>query len=198
MLPGARKDGQLVTSDWQVLRKPIAGVHVHDVRHVPRDHGIITEIFRPEWDPTGLPIVQIYQSRLFPGAIGAWSCHAKNIDRLFVNQGLIKVVLYDGREDSSTHGAINEIHVGDARPAMIVLPIGIWHGLQNLGTSDALVLNFPTRAYVYEHPDHWRLPMDTTEIPYAWSGHGGAVRLRKDARKQVTAKHRQPGKRKSR
>jgi dTDP-4-dehydrorhamnose 3,5-epimerase len=197
MLPGARKDGQLVTSDWAVLRTPIHGVHLREVRHVPRDHGIVTEVFRPEWDPTGLPIVHIYQSRLFPGAIGAWSCHAKNVDRLFVNQGLIKVVLYDGREDSPTHGAINEIHVGDARPAMIVLPIGIWHGLQNLGTIDALVLNFPTRAYVYEDPDHWRLPMDTDQIPYVWSGHGSAVRLRADARKTVTAKRPHSRKRKS-
>lgn len=195
MLPGARKDGQLVTSDWDVLRAPIHGVHIREVRHVPRDHGIITEVFRPEWDPTGLPIVHIYQSRLFPGAIGAWSCHAKNIDRLFVNQGLIKAVLYDGREDSPTHGAINEIHVGDARPAMIVLPIGVWHGLQNLGTSDALVLNFPTRAYVYEDPDHWRLPMDTDEIPYVWSSHGSAVRLRKDARRPRIAPTRAKGKR---
>jgi len=183
MLPGARKDDQLVTPDWQVLRQPIEGVHIREVRHVPRDHGIITEIFRPEWDPTGLPIVQIYQSRLFPGAIGAWSCHARNIDRLFVNQGLIKVVLYDGRKESPTHGVINEIHAGDARPAMIVLPVGVWHGLQNLGTIDALVLNFPSRAYDYEDPDHYRLPMDTEEIPYSWSGHGGAMRLRADARR---------------
>src|SRR5271154_5579704 len=117
MLSGAQKDKQLVTPDWQVLRPLIDGVRIREVRHVPRDHGIITEIFRPEWDPTGLPVVQVYQSRLFPGATGAWSCHAKSIDRLFVNQGHLKVVLYDGREESPTRGRINEIHVGDARPA---------------------------------------------------------------------------------
>jgi dTDP-4-dehydrorhamnose 3,5-epimerase len=197
MLRGASKDKQLVTREWDVLRAPIEGVHIREVRHVPRDHGIITEIFRPAWDPTGLPIVQIYQSRLFPGAIGAWSCHTRNIDRLFINQGLIKVVLYDGRDDSPTHGMINEIHVGDARPAMLVLPIGIWHGLQNLGTNDALVLNFPTRAYDYEDPDHYRLPMDTDEIPYTWSGHGSAVRLRADAKRKLPAASRKKPRRKS-
>jgi len=196
MLRGAQKDKQLVTSDWDVLRPLIDGVHIREVRHVPRDHGIITEIFRPEWDPTSLPIVQIYQSRLFPGAIGAWSCHARNIDRLFINQGLIKVVLYDGRDDSPTHGMINEIHVGDARPAMLVLPIGVWHGLQNLGTNDALVLNFPTRAYDYEDPDHYRLPMDTDEIPYVWSGHGSNVRLRADAKRKLPAPSRKKPRRK--
>ena len=102
----------------------------------------------------------------------------KNIDRLFINQGHVKVVLFDGRQESPTHGRICEIHCGDARPAMLVIPIGVWHGLQNLGSTDALMLNFPSRAYNYEDPDHYRLPFDTTEIPYAWSGNVQASRLR--------------------
>jgi len=178
MLPGAQKDSQLVTPQWEMLHEPIEGVHLHEVRHVPRDHGIITEIFRPEWDPTGLPVAQIYQSRLYPGAIGAWSCHMKNVDRLFINQGNVKLVLFDGRENSPTFRRINEYHVGDARPAMMVIPIGVWHGLQNLGAADALMLNFPTRSYNYEDPDHYRLPFDTPEIPYSWSGAGHGARLR--------------------
>lgn len=181
MLPGARKDTQLVTNEWEKVEKGIEGVVVREVLHVPRDHGIITEMFRPEWDPTGLPIVHIYQSRLFPGAIGAWSCHATTIDRLFVNQGHLKIVLYDGREKSKSFGRVIELFSGDARPAFVVLPNGVWHGLQNLGSSDALVVNCPTKAYNYEDPDHYRLPFDSPEIPYTWSMSGG-VRLRSDAR----------------
>jgi dTDP-4-dehydrorhamnose 3,5-epimerase len=181
MLPNARKDPQLVTSDGQKIQQPIEGVVVREVLHVPRDHGVITETYRPEWDPSGLPVVHIYQSRLFPAAIGAWSCHMKTIDRLFVNQGHLKVVLYDGREESGTFGRLMELHAGDARPAFLLIPIGVWHGLQNLGAADALVLNFPTRAYDYEDPDHYRLPYDAPEIPYAWRAHEPA-RLRSDGR----------------
>src|SRR5881392_2287620 len=140
MLPGARKDAQQVTSEWQKVQSGIDGVVVREVLHVPRDHGVITETFRPEWDPTGLPVVHIYQSRLFPGAIGAWSCHAKTIDRLFINQGHVKLVLFDGREDSATFRRVMELHAGDARPALVVLPVGVWHGLQNLGSGDALMV----------------------------------------------------------
>ena len=179
MLRGAQKDTQQVTSEWQRVRSSIAGVTVREVLHVPRDHGVITEVFRPEWDPTGLPIVHLYQSRLFPGAIGAWSCHAKNIDRLFVNQGHLKIVLFDARDDSETHGHLMELHVGDARPAFLVIPPDIWHGLQNLGSSDALMLNLPTKAYDYEDPDHYRLPWNTPEIPYTWVPNG-MTRLRSD------------------
>ncbi len=177
MLQGARKDTQLVTSDWQQIRQGIHGVAVREVLHVPRDHGVITEMFRPEWDPTGLPVVHVYQSRLFPGAIGAWSCHAKNVDRLFVNQGHLKIVLYDGREESPSHRRLMELHVGDARPAFLVIPPGIWHGLQNLGASDALMVNLPSSAYNYADPDHYRLPWDSGEIPYRWIP-SGAARLR--------------------
>jgi len=181
MLPGARKDQQIVTNKWEKIQQLIEGVHSREVLHVLRDHGIITELFRPEWDTTGMPIVHAYQSRLFPGAIGAWSCHAKSIDRLFVNQGHLKVVFYDGRKASSTYGQVNEFYVGDSRPTFLVIPTGVWHGIQNLASIDALILNFPTQAYQYEDPDHYRLPFDTPEIPYSWSRRSEtAVRVRKD------------------
>lgn len=182
MFASARKDGPQVTSDWQKIAPAIDGVTVREVLHVPRDHGIITEIYRPEWDSSGFPVVHIYQSRLFPGAIGAWSCHAKTIDRLFINQGHVKLVLFDGREDSATAGRVMELHVGDARPAFVVLPIGVWHGLQNLGSADALMVNIPSRAYDYDNPDHYRLPYDAAEIPYTWVP-GVNTRLRADGDK---------------
>jgi dTDP-4-dehydrorhamnose 3,5-epimerase len=181
MLPGARKDTQLVTKEWRSIQEQIDGVIVREVLHVPRDHGVITEMFRPEWDPTGLPIIHIYQSRLFPGAIGAWSCHAKTVDRLFVNQGHLKIVLYDGREASKSFGRVVELYAGDSRPGFAVIPSGVWHGLQNLGSSDALIVNFPTNAYDYEDPDHYRLPYDSPEIPYTWPM-SASTRLRSDGR----------------
>jgi dTDP-4-dehydrorhamnose 3,5-epimerase len=180
MLPGALKDGQQVTADWQLLGRQIEGVFVRDVRHVPRDHGVITEIFRPDWDPSGLPVVHIYQSRLFAGALGAWSYHARTTDRLFVSQGHVKLVLYDARDGSETRGQLMELLAGDVRPCLIVVPPGIWHGLQNLGRCDALILNCPTEAYSYQDPDHYRLPYDSAEIPYRWKL-AGDVRLRRDA-----------------
>ncbi len=185
MLEGARKDSQQISENWQKLGEAIEGVSVRDVRHVPRDHGVITEIFRPEWDPTGLPVVHIYQSRLFSGALGAWSCHGRTTDRLFVSQGHLKIVLYNSRDDSRTKGLLMELLAGDMRPCLIVVPPGVWHGLQNLGKIDALVLNCPTEAYNYKDPDHYRLPYDSAEIPYQWSM-SGPVTLRRDAKPELS------------
>lgn len=92
--------------------------------------------------------------------------------------GARKIVLFDARDGSPTAG--QELHVGDARPAFLVIPPGVWHGLQNLGSSDALMLNLPTHAYDYVDPDHYRLPWDSPEVPYAWLPRGGATPLRRD------------------
>jgi len=183
MLAGAKKDSQLITSDWHAYQELIVGISVREVLHVPRDHGMITEMFRPDWDPTNQPVVQIYQSRLFIGALGAWSCHKLTTDRLFVNHGLLKIALYDARPDSKTKGVINEFYAGDERPLLLIIPPGVWHGLQNVGNSEALVLNFPTRAYNYEDPDHYRLPFDTAEIPYRWTISDRPNRLRSNGGK---------------
>ncbi|MGB7622778.1 MAG: dTDP-4-dehydrorhamnose 3,5-epimerase [Terriglobia bacterium] len=170
MLQGAKKDPQLIMSNWQKQQDLIEGVVLREVLHVPGDRGVITEMFRFDWDPHGHPVSQVYQSRVFPGLVAAWSCHLKSVDRLFVNQGFMKFVLYDDREESKTYGQLNEFHIGDARPALLIIPTGVWHGLKNLGPSDCLLTNLPTKAYNYEDPDHYRLPRDTPKIPYRWFG----------------------------
>lgn len=170
MLPGAKKDPQIITSSWAKLQPFIDGVCVHEVLPVPGDRGVLTEVFRPEWDPSGSPVVQVFQVRLFSGAISAWHCHVRATDRLFVSLGLVKLVLFDGRPGSPTLGRVNEFHIGEVRPALIVVPPSVWHGVKNLGAADALILNLPTNAYRYEDPDHYRLPPDTPEIPYRWDG----------------------------
>jgi dTDP-4-dehydrorhamnose 3,5-epimerase len=164
----AKKDVQLSTRDGGPLQAPIVGATVHPGLSVPYERGVLTEMLRPEWDASGQPIHHIHQVRMFGGVVSAWHMHRETTDRLFVNLGYMKVVLYDDRERSRTRGQLNELFAGDARPCLIVIPAGVWHGVQNLGTTDGLYLNFASHPYDYENPDHYRLPHDTPEIPYRW------------------------------
>jgi dTDP-4-dehydrorhamnose 3,5-epimerase len=170
MLPGAKKDPQVISRGWQKLQIPIEGLVIREVLHVPGNQGVLTELFRMDWDPSAPPVAQVYQIGLFAGAISAWHCHLQMTDRLFVNHGFMKIVVFDDRQGSATHGEINEFYVGDARPTLIVIPPRVWHGVQNLASSDGLYLNLPSVAYNYEDPDHYRLPQDTPQIPYSWGG----------------------------
>ena len=165
LLAGATPDRQSITRNWEPLQERIDAVRVVDVRNVASDNGYLTEIWRDDWGLPG-PVAQVFQALLEPGRISAWHVHRDATDRLYANHGLVKIVLYDAREGSPTRGRVNVYRCGSVRPMLVVVPPGVWHGVQNIGSAPALLLNLPDRAYRYEGPDHWRLPVDTTEIPY--------------------------------
>jgi dTDP-4-dehydrorhamnose 3,5-epimerase len=166
-LPGATKDEQSVTADWAVLAETIDGVRLIEVRNVIGEAGHTTEVLRRDWFPDGrLELDQVFQVTLAGHGVSAWHVHLLTTDRLFVNAGQVKVVLYDSRPESPTQGLVNEFRLGDRRPGLVIVPAGVWHGIKNLQAGEARVLNLVDRAYEYEDPDHWRLPADTAEIPY--------------------------------
>ena len=169
MLRGAKKDPQLITSSWERPCEPIAGLRLREVLHVPGNRGVLTEVFRSEWDTESGPVAQIFYVRLFPGEVSAWHCHLETTDRLFGALGYLRIAAFDDREGSPTRGLVNEFHVGESRPALIVVPPGVWHGVQNLGSSDALFVNCPSSLYRYEDPDHWRVDAECPDIPFSWS-----------------------------
>jgi dTDP-4-dehydrorhamnose 3,5-epimerase len=168
MLPGAVKDAQTTTPTWEAAdRRLIDGVGYHEVKNVLKGNGVLTEVLRAEWLPSNAVVDQIFAVTLQPGGLSAWHAHARTTDRLFALTGVVKVVLYDARPGSPTHGRVNEFRLGPARPALLVVPPGVWHGVQNAQVAEpSVLLNAVDLAYVYEDPDHWRLPADTAEIPY--------------------------------
>lgn len=168
MIEGAAKDRQSITSDWVPLQPLIDGVRVREVRNVPKENGVLVEVFRREWALGDGVVDQVFQVTLFPGAISAWHAHEMTTDRLFVNQGQMKLVLYDARPGSPTHGLVNEFRFGSFRPALVVVPPGVWHGIQNLSNEVSSMLSMVDRAYRYEDPDHWRLPPSSPQIPYTF------------------------------
>lgn len=163
---GAVLDRQSITRDWQPIQLLIDGVQLREVKHVPKNNGVLTEVWRAEWAVDDLPVSQVFQNMLQPGGISGWHVHQFTTDRIFVNSGLMKLVLYDARTAASTFGRINEFRLGDMRPALVVVPPGVWHAVQNLAPEPSRLLNLVDKAYSYETPDHWRLPVDAPQIPY--------------------------------
>lgn len=167
LLKGAIKDEQSITRDWQFVAQPlIAGVVLKEVAHVHKENGHLTEIFRRDWALDPQVLDQVFQVTLEAGKVSAWHAHEVTTDRIFANRGKIKLVLYDARPTSPTYQAINEFRIGELRPALIVIPPKVWHGIQNISSNPSSILNLVDQSYRYESPDHWRLPSDTPEIPY--------------------------------
>ena len=168
-LDGAIPDEQSITSDWTKLQTPIAGVKNHEVKNIIKGSGsILTEMFRRDWKLDDGVVDQVFQNVLNPRETSGWHVHLKTKDRLFVNWGIMKIVLYDARTESSTYGLVNEFTTGDCRPSLVIVPPGVWHGVQNIGPTRSALINLVDHAYDYEGPDHIRLPIDTPKIPYSF------------------------------
>jgi dTDP-4-dehydrorhamnose 3,5-epimerase len=174
-LAGASRDAQSVTADWMPARAlAIRDVTVLESRWVIKSNGRLTELFRADWFGQRVQIDQVFHVLLNGHCISAWHVHEHTTDRLFVAGGHARVVLYDSRSESASYGRVLELLLSEHRPQLVVVPPGIWHGVENVDHVPALIVNMPDRAYDYEDPDHWRLPPTTSEIPYTFRGAAGA------------------------
>lgn len=166
MLPDAQKDQCHITPEWELRRDLIADVRVKEVRNLVTRSGVTTEIYRTDWGVGRGAIEQAIHVSLRGRAVSAWHCHRIQTDHIFVTHGAIKLVLFDDRESSPTRGKLNEFHLSLVRPTLVVIPPGVWHGIQNLMPDTSVFVNFFDHAYRYDDPDEWRLPLDTAAIPY--------------------------------
>jgi dTDP-4-dehydrorhamnose 3,5-epimerase len=125
----------------------------------------LCEISNPAWGVHPAPLVYVYQFTIRPGKVKGWHVHRLHDDRIFISRGEVRVVLYDSRVDSPTHGLVNEIFRTALDRDLMVIPAGVYHAHQNCGTEDALFISMPTRAYYHRDPDVYRLPVNNDVIP---------------------------------
>jgi len=111
---------------------------------------------------------QVYLTTAYPGVVKAWHGHERQVDHVTCIRGMIKVVLWDGREGSSTAGEVNEFFLGEYQPLLIKIPSMVYHGFKAVGPETAYVINVPDRPYNRTRPDELRLPPDTDRIPHKW------------------------------
>jgi dTDP-4-dehydrorhamnose 3,5-epimerase len=126
----------------------------------------------PRTPPLPDPVVYVYQFTIRPGKIKGWHVHHLHNDRILISQGQVKVVLYDSRQHSPTYGLVNEIYRTELDRTLMVIPAFVFHAHQNIGTTDALFVSMPTRAYQHD-PDVFRLPIETDQIPYKFDNKPG-------------------------
>ena len=87
---------------------------------------------------------------------------------------MMKVVLYDMREDSPTNGEVNEFFMGEKNPILLRIPPGVAHGMKGIEPSgrharqhaDASVPLHRARRVPRIHPHD-------NDIPYDWSRKDG-------------------------
>jgi len=158
------------SGNWR--SQDVDGVKYRPTRAVPHEDGHVAEVARTSWDIIEKPIVQVHTTTTLPGRVRAWGLHQLGSDRLFVVNGLVKIVIFDGRAESRTFGNVAEFLVSEQNPGLVVIAANLYHGWKNIGSTIATIINMPDRMYDYNQPDALDLPWDshaaTRLIPYQW------------------------------
>jgi len=146
----------------------IHGVRTKTLRVIPDERGRLAEMLRCD-DDLNVKFGQVYMTTAYPGVIKAWHYHKLQTDHFVCVHGMMKVVLYDARDDSPTRGQIDEFFIGDHNPMLVEIPPLVYHGFKCISAHEAIVINITTEPYNRENPDEHRLPAHTDQIPYDWS-----------------------------
>ena len=104
----------------------------------------------------------------YPGVVKAWHMHKNQTDNVACIRGMIKMALYDSRENSPTFKEINQFYLGIHNPMLVQIPPDIYHGWMCISEEEAVIISIPTEVYNYENPDEQRLDPHENDIPYEW------------------------------
>jgi dTDP-4-dehydrorhamnose 3,5-epimerase len=145
----------------------IEGVKVKQLKAISDERGRLMEILRRD-DDVYVKFGQVYMTTVYPGVVKGWHFHKKQVDSFACVKGMIKLVLYDGRENSKTKGEVNEFFLGEHNTILVQIPKNVYHGFKGVSEEQSIIINMPTEPYDRKDPDEFRLPAHTKEIPYDW------------------------------
>ena len=144
----------------------IKGVEIRPLRQIPDERGMIKHMLRRD-DAWFREFGEIYFSVVYPGAIKGWHLHRRMTLNYAVVSGMIKLVLYDDRPNSTSRGVVQEIFLGQDNYSLVQVPPLIWNGFKGYGTTEAIVCN--CASIVHDPEETERLDPFSPQIPYDWS-----------------------------
>jgi dTDP-4-dehydrorhamnose 3,5-epimerase len=143
----------------------IEGVQVVPLRRIPDERGTVLHMIK-RTDPHFKEFGEIYFSTVYPGVVKGWHRHREMTLNYACVSGRVKLVLYDEREGSPTHGNLLEVFLGEDNYALVVIPSEVWNGFKGMSAPHAIVANCCTRPH--DPARSTRLDPFTNHIPYEW------------------------------
>lgn len=144
----------------------INGVIITPLKQIPDERGKVMHMLRSD-APHFIEFGEIYFSVVNPQVVKAWHIHTKMTLNYAVVKGMIKLVLFDDREGSSTKGVLQEIFIGDDNYSLVTIPPDVWNGFKGISVEPAILANCATHSHDPEEIK--RLDPFNNHIPYDWS-----------------------------
>ena len=157
----------------EIIELGIEGAWLERFPTVSYRYGHLTEVANEAW--TGMhqfdPIGHLY----FVSGNGTepraeWYVHEKTLDRYVLVSGRLRVALFDNREGSLTHGAIEVFEIGglsSGLPQGMRIPPGVWHSFNSLD-GEHMFLNAKHPGYNQADPDKYRIEMPNEKCDFSW------------------------------
>jgi dTDP-4-dehydrorhamnose 3,5-epimerase len=143
----------------------IAGVQTVPLRQILDERGKVMHMLRADAAHFA-GFGEIYFSQVHPGAVKAWHLHRRMTLNYAVAFGKIKLVLYDDRAESPTHGEVAELYLGPDNYQLVTIPPLVWNGFKGVGTESAIVAN--CASIPHDPAEIERLDPASGRIPYDW------------------------------
>lgn len=144
----------------------IKGVLIKSLKQIPDERGKIMHMLRAD-DPHFTRFGEIYFSVVYPGVIKGWHLHTKMTLNYAVIFGMIKLVLYDARDKSTTKGELQELFIGENNYVLVQIPPGIYNGFKGIGVEPAIVAN--CSDIPHDPEEIIRVDPFSDHVPYDWN-----------------------------
>ena len=153
-------------SKLNIICNDIEGVRVTPLMEIADTRGSVLHMLRSDSDDY-VGFGECYFSEVLPGAIKAWKYHYTQVQNIAVPSGLLRLVLYDGRESSKTFGNVLELDLGRPKSyKRVKIPPNVWYGFACLGSSPAILVN--CADIPHDTSDTKKLEIGDDFIPYTW------------------------------
>ncbi|MDA7931147.1 dTDP-4-dehydrorhamnose 3,5-epimerase family protein [Akkermansiaceae bacterium] len=155
-------------------QKLIEGLRVTSLKQVKDERGAVFHVLKNS-DNHFMGFGEAYLSKIYHNVIKGWKCHKEMFQNFSVPYGEVKLVVFDGREESSSYQLVNKFILSpDKNYKLISIPPNLWYGFQSLTGPFSLLLNISDMEHDPEESKS--LPLDYFQVHYDWES---AVRIQK-------------------
>lgn len=144
----------------------IEGAVTFPLREIATEGGPVLHMVRHD-SPLFSGFGEMYFSEVEAGAVKGWKRHTRQTQLFAVPVGVLKVVLFDARSDSTSANVREEVVLG--RPGhyrLLRIPPGVWYAFGALGPQAALVANLADLPH--DPTESEKLPLAGALAPCRW------------------------------
>lgn len=144
----------------------IADLRLIKLKQIKDDRGAVYHYLKST-DETYKGFGEAYYSKINPDVVKGWKMHNQIHQNFCVPFGVVKIVVFDNREDSKTKGEIDEIILdGDSSYCLLSMPPKLWYSFKCISEHPSLLANIIDQPH--NAIESITLPLINNTIPYEW------------------------------